>query len=58
MIWLAVDKNGKEYVYSKKPIRDVVMWLSSEDCVELPEGFIEKLIGKKLKWEDEAVEAK
>lgn len=60
MAWLAVDKNGQEYLYKYLPIRivedeDVAFWLPSsylEKPEKLPNGTIEKLIGKKLTWED------
>lgn len=61
MSWLAVDKNGNEYVYNTKPNRDDVhMWWSLWDCdgsaVELPKGSIKRLIGRELTWDDEPVE--
>ena len=62
MAWLAVDKNGDEYVYSCKPYRDcckgLELWMSDGDCVYLPQGFIKKLIGRELTWNDEPVELK
>ena len=91
MSWLAVDKNGTEYVYRHKPKRlkkrnkwsDIYVKFICEDrlCAsvdgyenqstfgtlvtirkttrsKLPKGSIEKLIGKKLTWEDEPFELK
>ena len=62
MAWVAVDKNGDEYVYSSKPYRDcckgLELWMSIGDCVELPQGSIKKLIGKELTWNNEPVELK
>lgn len=59
MAWVAVDKNGDEYVYSYEPHRDcckgLELWMSDGDCVELPKGSIKKLIGKELTWSDEPV---
>lgn len=68
MAWLAVDKNGSEYLYTKKPERiihynvfkpnevDFEIWGSDGDNIELPKGSIKKLIGRELTWEDEPVE--
>lgn len=61
MAWLAVDRNGKEFVFSASPIRWPGICWDIEDeyedmYVELPKGSIEKLIGSVITWEDEAVE--
>lgn len=58
MAWLAVDKDGDEYIYRDKPGRQINnYWYAGEDhFVELPKGSIKKLIGKELSWDDEPVE--
>lgn len=60
MAWLAVDKDGAEWIFETKPIRNVnVFYLfgdDSENLLELPNGTIEKIIGRKITWEDEPVE--
>lgn len=71
MAWIAVDKTGQEVLTDGKPSRDRIsrnkelsFWsyvISIEgeygECViDLPKGTIEKLIGRKLSWEDEPVE--
>lgn len=68
MAWLAVDKDGKEYLYLEKPERcihynvfkpseiDFEIWGSNNDCLKLPEGSIEELLGHSLTWNDEPVE--
>ena len=57
MAWLAVDENGEEYVYDFKPIRqDRLFMVDKEHYVGLPSGSIEKLIGRKLTFEDDPVE--
>lgn len=68
MAWLAVDKNGSEYLYTKKPERiihynvfrpneiDFEIWGSSSPYIILIPGSIKKLIGRELTWEDEPVE--
>lgn len=61
-IWLAVDEDGEELLFSEKPVRsfhtDQVFWVPGSDwgkILPIPTGTIEKLIGRKLTWEDEAV---
>ena len=60
--WVAVDKDGSEFIYTNKPDRDtkeMMMWLSAGDgCIPLPKGSIKALIGRELTWNDEAVELK
>lgn len=60
MPFIAVDKNGKEYICSVKPERDThAEWWSLESygyLVEVPQGTSLKLTGKQLTWEDEPVE--
>jgi len=74
MALIAVDKDGTENISNMLFRRDINdRWVafshSSENeplkqifnkrrVVELPKGSIEKLIGKKLTWEDEPVELK
>ena len=61
MAWLAVDLDKKECIFSEKPYRMYdTTWVIIEDSyfVDLPFGTIEKLIGKKMTWEDEPVEIK
>lgn len=62
MAWVAVDKNGSEAIYDDKPIRNNVSnWWQSygfgdENVIELPQGTIEKILGRKLTWSDKPVE--
>lgn len=61
MAWVAVDKDGTEWVFDSKPVRLAIQWeIDGWDSVaiELPPGSIERLIGRKLLWEDEPVELK
>lgn len=61
MAYAAVDKDGSEYIYEEEPKRVKLMWAKIEydnECVELPKGSIERLIGYELTWEDEPVELK
>ncbi len=62
MAWVAVDYAG-EYISTKKPFRDLFNtgyygFHSNSERIKLPKGSIEKLIGKKLTWEDNPVELK
>lgn len=65
MAFVAVDKDGTEWVFGKKkPIRNSYpeYWLAgrlngvNDYCIQLPHGSIAKLIGRELTWEDESVE--
>ena len=60
MAFLAVDKDGEEYIYDSEPVRYRYDRFPHWDCdthwIELPDGSIEKLIGRKLTWDDEPVE--
>lgn len=72
MAFVAVNKDGSEVLYDFLPIREPnfnEFWMAQEKIdkgnyniipqeIGLPKGSIEKLIGKKLTWEDEPVELK
>lgn len=62
MAFLAVDKNGEEYIYAHQPSRyDDEDWCDAyveDSCILLPQGTIEKLTGIKLTWEYEPIELK
>ena len=59
-------KENEEFIFSYKPERNIEIgwWVCNHKIkayrmnVKLPKGSIEKLIGKKLTWEDEPVELK
>lgn len=59
MSWLAVDKNGDEWVYEYEPFRDEArdIWRSnySDNLCELPLGSIFKLTKLKMTWNDEPI---
>lgn len=57
MAWLAVDNDNSEYIYTEQPtrIRDIC-WGSIYRYAHMSYGSIEKLIGRKLTWDDEPVE--
>jgi len=60
MAWVAVDKNGREltasYNFNNKDTEHLKN--ITDLIVVLLKGSIEKLIGRKLTWEDEPVELK
>lgn len=65
MAWVAVDFDGKEYIYASEPERSeecrcwqIDVWKTLLDIVELPKGSIKKFIGRELSWKDEPVELK
>ena len=60
MIWVAVDKDGREYIYNEKPDKGNECFdpLGLLYCLALPKGSIKKLIGRDLTWEDNPVELK
>ena len=71
MSWLAVDKNGFEMIFHKKPIRDNHIWIDKDTYDEvrqyapsinaddysilLPKGTIKRLLGYELTWNDEPI---
>jgi RAB protein geranylgeranyltransferase component A len=64
MAWLAVDKDGKEGIYTIKPIRGTNILNNKETWllprlsalhIILPKGSIKRLIGKDLTWYDKPV---
>lgn len=65
MAWLVVNGDGTERIFANKPYRNTDPhfgadweggWISCS--VSLPKGSIKKLIGRELKWSDDAVELK
>lgn len=58
MAWIAVDKDGSEYINETKPVRLRSDYWGCGSMIQLPTGTIECLIGRKLTWDDEPVELK
>lgn len=63
MVYFFVDKDGTEGCSNELPNRNFSEWLGwknvyGEECTitTLPKGTIEKVIGKKLTWDDEPYE--
>lgn len=62
MAWVAVHKNGSEYISENIPDKCGVWWFSMKDDedvgIELPKGTIKKLIGRELTFDDNPEELK
>jgi hypothetical protein len=60
MAWIAVDKNGDEYMYENSPERNEFnRWydvINQSFWLEVPKGTSLKLTGKQLTWDDEPFE--
>ena len=63
MAWLAIDKNGTEWICETKPCREPYCddgiqgdsgWVA-DNQIELPKGTIKLLIGKDMLWWDEPI---
>lgn len=61
--YVAVSSDGSEWIFGSnvcgKPKRGQKYWVrenSVDEMIRLPFGTIEKIIGRKLTWADEAVE--
>lgn len=64
-MWVAVDKDGTERVCAIKQNRACYasIWEGVDpddgdyrDCIAMPSGSIERLLGRNLGWDDEPVE--
>lgn len=63
MAWVAVTKQGREFISMCKPIRvtdedNYYGWKDTFVELYFPHGSIKKLIGKELSFADEPVELK
>lgn len=59
MAWLAILEDGLELIFQECPIRDGIFWKPIDEnytVIVLPGGTIEKIIGRKLTWDDDPVE--
>lgn len=62
MAYVAVDRDGTEKIFNKQPKRTYYNGLGgwaqrpNSHRIILPQGTIEKLLGYRLEWKDEAVE--
>ena len=57
-MFVAVDKNGGEFIYSRRPSRGSVIWMYDvgSSYLNVPKGTIERLLNYPLTWDDEAEE--
>jgi hypothetical protein len=63
MAWVAVTKQGREFISMSKPIRvtdedNYYGWKDTFTEISLCSGSIKKLIGRDLTFDDEPVELK
>ncbi len=56
MAWVFVTKSKDEFICQCKPYVTRYGGLWEVDSIPLPTGSIERLIGRRLTWEDEPVE--
>ena len=55
-IYFTVDPNGTERLWTNIPSKWVyenIWWNGTAKSIELPNGFIEKYLGKKMTWDDD-----
>lgn len=58
MAWLALAKDGTEYVTAQKPdyLISLDLWWTENDRIELPSGSIRKILGKEITVSESPVE--
>lgn len=61
MAWIAVTKQGREFISMCKPIRvtdeyNYYGWKDTFTEISLPKGSIKRLIGRELTWNNEPLE--
>ena len=59
-MWLAVDKDGTEFMYKDKPVRGEKEWFVDIGSVNwlVSNGTIKRLLNYPLSWDNEAEEIK
>ena len=63
MAWLAKDIDEREHIFDVEPYKEDGCWynprgFSNGQTIKLPDGTIEKIIGREFKWNDNPVELK
>jgi len=58
MCWLAVDKNGQEWIYLEKPVKkcDGRWFPQAGSCTKVPKLTIKELLGENMTFADEPIE--
>lgn len=58
MAWLAIAKDGTEYITAQKPeyLISLDLWWTENDQIELPSGSIRKMLGKEITVSESPVE--
>lgn len=55
-MWLAVDENGGEFIYSMRPSRGHQFWVHAGTHISVPKGTIQRLLNYPLTWDDDCQE--
>ena len=57
-MFVAVDEDGEEYIYNKRPLRGDMFWVNDGigSHVKVPEGTIQRLLNYPLTWDDDCQE--
>lgn len=56
-LWIAVDKDGREFLYTEEPKRARLgNFMSPTSCYEVSNEFSETILGRQLTFKDEPVE--
>ncbi len=59
MAYISIDKNYDEWIWEEEPTRFTEHWVNEKDgndLIKLPNGSINRLIGRVLTWNDEPVD--
>ena len=57
-MFLAINKDGKEWIYEEKPVRHSWFWDYEDkvNFIEVPKGTIQRLLNYPLTWDDDCQE--
>ena len=57
-MFVAINKDGKEWIYEEKPVRHTNsdFWISNSWYIKVPKGTIQRLLNYPLTWEDDCQE--
>lgn len=55
-MFVATDKNGEEFIYSSRPSRGNLFWVSDGAYVKVSKGTIQRLLNYPLTWDDDCQE--
>ena len=55
-MFVAVDEDGEEFIYSKRPLRGHRFWVHEGTRVKVSKGTIQRLLNYPLTWDDDCQE--